>query len=188
MATLITQPTTTALWQGLVKEAQADNHLFVNEELESYLVFLLTRFTSKPEIANSILAFDYLHGMEMVGRQQMNELRDVGDKCLLFAGLFAPRAAAKNVRISYFVDLGQGAYLTLASLSRHKIAELYTSVGESFVPLMDILQSVNHIASDLQPLEAAELCSDTGSKHAITALRRYTQSVLITPTINKIKH
>ena len=41
MGVLLLQPTTTAQWQSLVKDAESSSNLRLNNELESYLVFLL---------------------------------------------------------------------------------------------------------------------------------------------------
>jgi hypothetical protein len=123
MSTLILQATATADWQNLVKEAEDANHHALSEDLESYLVFLLARFTCKPEIANSVLALDFLHSLEQVGQNRVAALRDVGDQSLLFAGLFPGRAEHRHVPISYFIKIGRSAYATLASLCREKLAE-----------------------------------------------------------------
>src|SRR6185312_5855189 len=105
MNTLILQPTATADWQTLIKEAEVASHHPLGEDLESYLVFLLIRFMKKAEMANSVLALEFLHSLELAGRVQADQLRDVGDKCLLFAGLFPGRAERRRVRISYFVEM-----------------------------------------------------------------------------------
>ncbi len=53
---LIVHPTDLAQWHALINEAQAMRSLQLAEDLESYVVFLLMRFTSRPEIASTILA------------------------------------------------------------------------------------------------------------------------------------
>lgn len=182
MSYLILQTTITAQWQSLIKEAEDSSHLILGEELESYLVFLLARFTGKPEIAKSVLALDFLQSAELRGQLQQNELRDVGDKCLLIAGLFPGRAQKKRVKISYFVRIGQSAYSVLASLSKFKTAELYKTLGEHFVPLMDVLHVVRELTgpmSGLTVIEAQELWDDTASEHALAVLRRYTKAMPI---------
>lgn len=182
MSHLILQPTITAQWQTLVKEAESNSHLVLSEELESYLVFLLVRFTIKPEIAKSVLGLDFLHCAHATGQQKHDELRDVGDKCLLIAGLFPGRAQRRRVHISYFVELGQSAYTVLGNMSKQKLAELYQSLGEGFVSLMDTLHGVRELTGNvgtLTPLQAAELWQDTASPHALEVLRHYTNAVAL---------
>lgn len=176
MTTLILEPTITAQWQALVKAAENSSHLILNEELESYLVFLLTRFNTHPEIVKSVLGLEFLNSYYLAGRAQQEQLRDVGDKCLLFAGLFPGRAERRRVKVSYFVELGQGAYNLLASLSKQKMAELYMTLGKRFVVLMDVLQAMRAVDGDsLTPLQAFELWHDSGSQQALAVLRRYSQ-------------
>ena len=110
MESLVIQPSATAQWHALVGEAEQACATRLGEELESYLVFLLMRYTESPEIANSVLALDYLHSMEAIGHLRETQLREVGDKCLLYSGLFPARAERRRVNSSYYVKLGMGAY------------------------------------------------------------------------------
>lgn len=188
MNALIIEPTAAAEWQTLVKEAENANHQTLSEDLESYLVFLLGRFTGKPEIANSVLALDFLHGLEQNGYKKIEQLRDVGDKALLFAGLFPGRAQQRRVHISYFVEIGQSSYTTLATYCRQTLAELYSELGKEFIALMDILHVIRELTDQtagLTPLQAEELWSDTKSAHALAVLRRSTTGVLMTGEYSK---
>lgn len=179
MTGIVLQPTMTAEWQALVKEAENSSRLMLTEDLESYLVFLLMRFINHPEMAGSVLALEFLHSIEKSGAHQKDELRNVGDKCLLFAGLFPGRAEKRHVEISYFVELGQQAYATLSTISQQKLAELYKDLGEEFVRLMDVLQTIRELANDtfdLTPLQAVGLWADTNSRHALSVLQKYSHA------------
>lgn len=173
------EPTITAQWQALVKEAEENSHLLLGDELESYLVFLLVRFTNKPEMARSVLALDFLQSVQAQGMQQKNKLRDVGDKCLLFAGLFPGRAQRRRINISYYVDMGQSAYGILSAISQQTLANLYQKLEKSFVQLMDILHTLREFSQHLTLLQAEELWHDTNSQHALATFRRYTQGMPI---------
>ena len=191
MPSLILQPTVTAQWQTLVKEAEDNSRLMLGEDLESYLVFLLVRFTIKPEIAKSVLSLEFLQSTQALGQQQQEKLQEVGDKCLLISGLFPGRALRRRVRISYFVQLGRSAYATLADICKEKQGELYKSVGEGFVPLMDVLHAVRETKDELAsltPLQAEELWQDTASPHALSVLRRYTTATIISLDESSKKH
>lgn len=183
MGQLIIQPTSLADWQSLIKEAENASHHSLAEDLESYLVFLLMRFTSRAEVANSVLAREFLQSLKLIGQEKVEHLREVGDKCLLFAGLFPGRAERRRVQISYFVELGQNAYAHLATtLNKQKLAELYLALHDGFVTLMDVLHTVREInnnTNSLTPLQAAELWTDTASSHALTTLRHYTAALPI---------
>lgn len=189
MKTLLLQPTTTAQWHSLVQEAESASHLRLPEDLESYLIFLLHRFTSRPEIAGSVLALEYLQSMQEKNIASQN-LQEIGDKCLLFAGLFPGRALRRRVHISYFVKLGQGAYNSLAARGREKFADLYTNLSKGFVSLMDVLQVMrefdNQVLS-LTPLQAQELWQDVASAHAHAVLQRYAVGIPLFGSQDKFK-
>ncbi len=173
MDKLVLYPTSTAQWHALINEAQLNCATQLDEELESYLVFLLMRYTQHADLASSVLATDFLECAHAVGNQQRELLRDVGDKCLLFSGLFPGRAERRHVRISYFVDLGQSAYATLADVPELDLGELFSALCDRFVSLVDVLLAMREVAGHgpaLLPLQADELWRDTGSKHAFTTL------------------
>ncbi len=95
MNSLVIYPTDTAQWYALVNEAEVALNDLLGEEVESYLVFLLMRFSAKPEIARSVLAIDFLESEQAAKSQRYQRLRDVGDKSLLLSGLF-PLVARVN--------------------------------------------------------------------------------------------
>lgn len=173
---------TTALWHELVNEAQAVFKDKLGEEEESYLVFLLMRFTEKPEVAESVLALDFLMALEETGKLRSELLRDVGDKCLLFSGLFPNHAERRRVNVSYFVDLGQLAYGTLCHSKTCISPILFKSLSKNFVAMMDVLQALRTLRGDgpqLQPLEAIDLWQHTGSRQAYLVLSQITDGSLI---------
>lgn len=173
MSDLVLHPTSTAQWHSLVNEAQTACKVSLNEELESYLVFLLMRFVSRPEMAASVLALQYLEGAASGGRVRDDRMRDVGDQCLLFCGLFPRRAERRRVRVSYFVQLGRSAFNMLAQTATAG-AGLYAQVTSGFVPMMDVLQATRAAEPPIGPLAAQELWMDTGSESARQALANAT--------------
>lgn len=184
------QPTSTAHWHELVCEAESKSHRHLGEEVQSYLVFLLQRFLSKPEIAVRILALDYLKGLRSSGHQQIEKLRDVGDICLLYAGFFPQRARTRLVSANYYVDLGIGAYYQLHHHTPHQQGQLYGCMYENFVPAMDVLQTIRGFESE-QPLydalTAYELWEHTGSTQAKRHLQQVSQATPIR-IVDKQRH
>lgn len=142
MAELIIQPTILAHWHTLVNEAESACSLELGEELESYLVFLLMRFTGRPEMVVSVVAMEFLDSLHVSGRRRSDLLHEVGDKCLLFAGLFPDLAKRRRVNVNYFVDVGQSAYYLLAGLSRQQVASMYQHLSDHFVSLKDVLAAI----------------------------------------------
>lgn len=188
MASLILEPTSTAQWQRLVREASVNSSRKLDEELESYLVFLLARVCGQTELLERVVALEYLHTLKAAGVARNEHLREVGDQCLLFAGLFPHLARKKLVRISYFVQLGCNAYQLLAATLNHTAARLYDDLSSTFVMLMDILHRMREQqgAPCLSPIEAMDLWQDTGSQHALMTLRHYAgSSAFVTTTEGK---
>lgn len=172
---ILVNSTSVSLWHEIIHEAETSCATVLNEELEAYLVFMLMRYLDKPEIVKDVMAEEFMEGLHLTAQSRELALRGVGDKCLLFSGLFPSMAEARLVKISYFVNLGQSAYGTL-SKTHH---DLYGSLATQFVKLMDILQSIRHHNSDLLPFQAYDLWNETGSQRALTILKQYTQAMPI---------
>lgn len=190
MQKIVVEPTSLAQWQSLVTDAEAACHCQLHEDLESYLVFTLMRFVGKPEMAGSVLALDYLATLLENGRIRDENLRDVGDRCLLFSGMFPKRAARRRVKISYFVDLGRSAYGQLAKSNRENQSVLYQGLSQAFVSMMDVLHVIRDMGMgqpSLSPIEAVELWQDTGSKQALKTVNSYTSSTVV-PSRYKLNH
>ena len=176
---LLTNSTPIALWYEIIHEAETACTISLKEEVEAYLVFLLMRYIDKPEIVKHIMASEFLTGIHLDYHQRELALQGVGDKCLIFSGLFPSLAEKRHTKISYFVHLGQAAYLGISRDTN----DLYESLATYFVPLMDVLQSIRRQES--LPLQAYELWNETGSQMAFNSLRRQTQSLPIRIIPNK---
>jgi len=166
MRQLILHATSTAQWHTLLNEAQKHSAIYLKEDLESYLVFLLMRFAEQPSLATSVLGLEFLHGCQTLSDpNRIHLLKEVGDKCLLFAGLFPGRAKRRRVKVSYFVKLGRTAYSTL---SNYQFPEepLFTHLCQEFTNLMDVLQATREDTCAIELLESLELWHETGSKAA----------------------
>jgi hypothetical protein len=184
MSDLVLQPTSTAQWRALVDEAQSAAHYRLDEELESYLVFLLMRFARTPQVLVGALAEEYLESQLAKGGVRRERLREVGDRCLLFSGLFPHLARRRCVTVSYYATLGQGAYAELSRTLTHRMGELYAQLARTFVSLMDVLQWMRRMhgqAPLLDPLQAFDLWANTGSAGARHDLQAITGSMPIIP-------
>lgn len=142
MNSLILHPTDMSQWHALVNEAQAATQLVLNEQTESYLVFLLMRYTQTPKLLDSILAIDLLESLQKKGIQQRDRLQEVGDKSLLFCGLFPGIAQKRHVKLTYFSAMGQAAYLTISERYPNHMAALYEQLSEQFIQLQQVLQAM----------------------------------------------
>lgn len=170
MENLVVHNTPVAHWHSLVSEAGHTAGINLEEELESYLVFLLMRFSTSDQLSKSIVALEYLNSLQVSTTRQSEQLQGVGDKCLLFAGLFPGLAERRSLRVSYFVNIGQGAYYSLSSLAKKHRAELFELLGDKFVSLIEVLHSARELNTSqacLSPIQAVELWQDTHSRRAV---------------------
>lgn len=167
MHELILEPTMQASWHRLVTEAEERGDCRLDEDSESYLVFLLMRYLQRPDLVRSILALRFLRAANASGRAGIEQMQDVGDQCLLYAGFYPEQAARRRVSVSYFINLGRTAYDTVASRRERATAKLFHELAETFVGLMDVLHTIRDInPPQLAPLEMHELAVTTGSRSA----------------------
>lgn len=161
-----------SLWSKVVKHAEDQCFISLDTELEFYLTSLLIRYANKPEVVKEILAVRFLEALKSGENERQASLQNVGDKCLLFTGLFPRIADKRHVKISYFVEIGRTAYASLSNGSN----DLFKSLAIEFVLLMDVLQAIRS-SSDLLPLEAFDQWNELGSQRALKILQSYTSAI-----------
>ena len=141
MQQIIVQPTELAHWHALVNEAQVVVDKPLSEDLESYLVYLLMRFNTFAELSDSVLALDFFKAHNAKGAQRIDILQRLGDKSLIFSGFFPEQAEQKNVKLSYFIEMGQSAYQSVAMFSDAKKA-LFLALSDDFISLISVLNII----------------------------------------------
>ena len=143
---LLLQPTSLSQWQALLNEAQVAAAVTLQEDLESYLAFMLMRFCQQPEIAKSALGLEFLIALDNLSSLHDQKLQEVGDKCLIFSGLFPENAHKRRVSMNYYIELGQTAYGMLSNKNhfpeKQRTFELYTSLSHGFVGMRDVLDAM----------------------------------------------
>lgn len=171
MRRIVLHPTEVGQWRELVGEASRSCSVSLDEDLESYLVFLLMRFIGRAELAGNVLALEYLQSLTG-GSQSAQQLRDVGDKCLLYSGLFPLRARRRLVRVRYYIDLGRGAYQRLSDQARYSYGQMFERLATHFIPLMDVLQAMRDLDGErgVDPLLLHELAGECQSERAAQRL------------------
>lgn len=138
--TTVRNGSATALWQELIREGAQRRHLALGEELESYLVFALMRHAGDGMLGARIMALEWLNAHERPLRP--DHLRDVGDRCLLIAGLFPRHAEGRRVDTRYYVDLGRGAYASAATRAPRCERTLFDHLAEAFGSLVSVLDAI----------------------------------------------
>lgn len=168
---LILEQTEVAQWHSLIKDAEDQCSCNLDEAMESYLVFTLMRFMKDQDLASQAIALEYLRTHGLPKSMRIEQLRDIGDQCLLLSGLYPERAEKRLVRVSYYVNMGRSAYHHISDNVQQSVAELYRQLAEAFVTLMDLLQTIREFSTPaLQPIQCLELWSDTGSPRAYDQL------------------
>lgn len=137
----IRQGAASELWQVLVREGSERSGQALDEMQESYLVFMLLRHQGDAHLLARTQALDFLTAQQAAFTLRADALRDVGDRCLLIAGLY-PEYARRRVGVEYFIDLGRGAYRDVADASRAGYAELFALLSRTYHGLVRTLQAV----------------------------------------------
>src|SRR4051794_19944215 len=96
------------LWQELVHDATVRTGCPLDETRESYLVFVLLRHQHDEALLARTQALEWLAAQACTGTMRADALRDVGDRCLLIAGLYPALAERRHVAVDYFIELGRG--------------------------------------------------------------------------------
>lgn len=136
------QGTQSELWQALVREGAQARGIALDEHEESYLGFVLIRHLRDAQFAAHTLALDWLVAQEERAQARADALRDVGDRCLLVAGLYPQLADRRRVTPDYFVDLGSGAYAGVADVARAGYAQLFAQLAHAFARLVAVLRAM----------------------------------------------
>lgn len=181
MSAIIHEPTTMATWHRMIIEASADVGTELDEDTESYVVFLMMRYLRRTDLLRTVLAMDFLHALQQQRRRRHETLRDVGDKCLVLTGLFPGQARRRRVRLSYFVDLGRSAYDEVAESGPPAQSAICRRLAATFVAVSDVLRALRgreHLPL-MDVAEAFERHVDTGSALAASCLLEYTDATPI---------
>ena len=132
------------LWQALVSEAAERAGCAHDESRESYLVFMLLRHQKDGQLLTRTQALDWLRAHAQAGRLRDESLREVGDRCLLIAGLYPALAERRRVDVGYFMDLGRSAYLGIADAGGLERADLRVGLPRPGVPSLAYALAVAH--------------------------------------------
>lgn len=169
----------TELWQALVREGERRAGAALDEHSESWLVFTLMRHLGNARLAEPAMAIEYLQALQCRGRLRSLALQDVGERCLLIAGLYPELAERRRVGLGYYIELGQGAFQQLADEARQALAALYAGLAREFARLVRILLELRGLSGQprtLTPLELHELSLRCGPD---AAARAFAGAVLI---------
>jgi hypothetical protein len=134
--------TAVEMWQSLVQETYDGAGRRLDESTEAYLVFVLLRYQADHLLLSHTQGVEWLQALEQVGTARADALRDVGDRCLLVAGLFPGLAERRRVSVDYFIAIGRSAYQGVADARRQAYAALYAQLAGSYLELVRTLSAL----------------------------------------------
>lgn len=147
MGAIFLQPSALSQWYALINEAETQCRCHMNEEVESYLVYLLMRFSREVTWASEVIGLDFLHALELHGKRSADLLKEVGDKSLLFCGLFPGVAKKRHISLNYFEDVGKCAYWQVGNLETQQTGVLFYALCREFESLRKVLDATRHLTN-----------------------------------------
>lgn len=186
---LTTDPYSEAQWRLLLSRAEALTGHVLDQDTEDYLVQLLIRVATHPELLSGLLSLDRLTA-QPTGKPRLEYLQDIGDQCLLFTGLFPEQVAERMVRLSYFASLGRTAYQQAHELVAGGGDSHYARLAAGFLAVVELLHAMHELGeegSELTPLHAFELWDDTGSDRALRYIRSLTSAIPVRSPADEVR-
>lgn len=145
-------------FRDMVRHAIANQHIDLTEDSEFYVVNLLTDVkkserlfdmsSGKPEETPLALLLERaIHGDTAT---RVHTLKLLGDTALFVAGIFPERATRRFSSLDYYIRMGGGAYLTLATAlpGKRNFAGLFEEMGIKFKNLVGIVHEVGKSGRD----------------------------------------
>jgi hypothetical protein len=143
-----------------LSEALDRQHLSASESTRLYVVELLHRFATSPEIRSldRPLALQLADAAEANGIEKIRLLRIMGDTALYLSGFFSDHLERRGVNREYFVAMGGRAYSSASDLAQFSPAEavrrpIYEELAEDF-------EAFAHALDDLREMTAARTPQD----------------------------
>lgn len=133
---LLTGPAESFFYDRLTS-AQSSLGEGLEEEVEYYLVHLLTRYTRDPLHAEAFsLTF-----LNTSNKDRFMALKDMGDTSLFGCGLVPEHFERGTMKLSYYESLGAEAYGELSS-RRGALAEVFGMLYEEYRSALRVLQEL----------------------------------------------
>lgn len=143
-----------AFFHQLVVEAQSRVSVDLSENVEFYLVHLLSDFVySDPTVGDEALALVLARALESSYGEQVLLFKKLGDTALFFSGFFQEFFNSKSYDISYYQSMGENAYGFLADLMRRRgtyektMSRMYRELAKGFPQAVEVLLDVSEHTS-----------------------------------------
>lgn len=119
---------------------------------KSYIVSVLTEHAHvelcEPSDHSETLAMLYLESVRAASDERYRLLKRLGDLALCTAGFFSERFERKIVDVNYYIQMGSGAYASLARALSHRheaaaFSDLYQDLAENFALIVDLIGTIS---------------------------------------------
>lgn len=155
---IVTQPQ--EYFKEQVSQARAKLKLSLDEEIEFYVVNLLSEFVfsstlstkeeGEGDVFSTPLAMLLKNALESPPEKQTGIFKKMGDSSLYVAGYFQDYFNRKAFNLSYYITMGQSAFENLSELMKHQFsdphfAEIYCEISHKFNDLVELLATVSEI-------------------------------------------
>ncbi|MDB2315635.1 hypothetical protein N9V27_01530 [bacterium] len=130
-------------WE-LVTEATSVTPIYLDPEIEHFLVFTIARTIERNDIGSESVAIKILEARSIPrGRSRQPILRAIGEECLFIDAWDIKKR--KWPSMTYYSQMGQIAFMQ-SSLSTRPNNELLEKASNSFTMLSKVLKSVRDLA------------------------------------------
>lgn len=128
----------------VIKETQARTGYELPENLEAYVVMLLSHFIDRPDyLPENTFAQAYLQLKRPAGMSA----KQLGDTCLFVTGVFPSYGRKHGLNRRYFQEIGIGSYEMVAEVMS---PDLFSQLATHFVFLSDFIDTVTHSSTNVQ--------------------------------------
>ncbi len=130
------------LWHQLLNEGSIRTGTTLDDATQSYLVCALMRHLGDPHLMSRVYCVDWIEAQAQEAEERVDSLRDIGDRCLIIAGMYPNFAASRNVPNSYFAQTGKAAYAEIARCGTHADSPLFEKLSDIFPVITLVLESL----------------------------------------------
>ena len=140
---VILPPNRLAEWYEMLQISKQHTGIVLDDHVESYVILTLDAYLQDQLITDHALAIEFIEAINLKKTQSRSVLRHIGDRCLILSGLFERRSERLNVSDDYFCEIGQQAYLNLASFNKlHIDPQLFWKMANQFLAIRTLLQAI----------------------------------------------
>ncbi|MEY3982313.1 MAG: hypothetical protein RLZZ281_1182 [Pseudomonadota bacterium] len=131
------QPYLKASWE-LIMESEGKSQVFLDQELEAYLVHMMARNFRNNAFPPDIVCLEFARA------KTRDDFRQIGDSCLFVDAWDVRRA--RLVERNYYEKMGQIAYTSAAVVAR-PAEQLFELIAKEFATLSRVLRQLKPVVS-----------------------------------------